>query len=172
MAGKYASLFLVSRFQSELDRLFQEALAVGETGRVASEWQPAIDVVETAEAILILAEVPGLTALDLTVEVKGTLVTLSGTKSTPLPSAPRIKFQCVERGHGRFLREIQLFWPVNSHNGTATLKDGLLMISFPKVEEKRHAARRLHIAEDGEAETSETPEMPETPEDAPGETEK
>ncbi len=153
MAGKYASLFLVSRFQSELDRLFQEALAVGETGRAASEWQPAVDICETPEAILILAEVPGLSSEDLAVEVKGTLVTLSGTKSTPLPPVPRIRFQCVERGHGRFVREIQLFWPVNSHAGTATLKDGLLTISFPKVEEKRHTARRLHISEneDGEA---------------------
>jgi len=149
MAGKYASLFLVSRFQSELDRLFQEALAVGETGRTASEWQPAVDIVETPEAILILAEVPGLAAEDLTVEVKGKLVTLSGTKSTPLPAVERIKFQCVERGHGRFVREVQLFWPVNSHHGTATLRDGLLMIAFPKVQEKRHEARRLHIEEDG-----------------------
>jgi HSP20 family protein len=151
MAGKYASLFLVSRFQSELDRLFQEALAVGETSRPGSEWQPVVDIVETAEAILILAEVPGLTAEDLTVEVKGTLVTLSGTKSTPLPAAQRIKFQCVERGHGRFLREIQLFSPINSHQGTARLTDGLLTITFPKVQEKRHAARRLHIEEDGES---------------------
>jgi HSP20 family protein len=153
MAGKYASLFLVSRFQSELDRLFQEALAVGETsGPGRSEWQPAIDIVETPEAILILAEVPGLAVEDLKVEVKGTLVTLSGTKSTPLPAAQRIKFQCVERGHGRFLREVQLFWPVNSHQGTARLKDGLLEIAFPKVAEKRHAARRLHIEEDGRTE--------------------
>jgi HSP20 family protein len=149
MAGKYASLFLVSRFQSELDRLFQEALAVGETGRTGSEWQPTVDIVETPEAVLILAEVPGLSAEDLTVEVKGKLVTLSGTKSTPLPSVERIKFQCVERGHGRFVREVQLFWPVNSHHGTASLRDGLLMITFPKVQEKRHEARRLHIEEDG-----------------------
>jgi HSP20 family protein len=149
MAGKYASLFLVSRFQSELDRLFQEALAVGEASRPGSEWQPAVDIVETPEEVLILAEVPGLAAEDLTVEVKGRLVTLSGTKSTPLPSAQRIKFQCVERGHGRFVREVQLFWPVNSHSGTASLKDGLLTIAFPKVQEKRHAARRLHIEEDG-----------------------
>jgi HSP20 family protein len=149
MAGKYASMFFVSRFQSELDRLFQEALAVGDTSRPGSEWQPAVDIVETHDAILILAEVPGLALEDLTVEVKGTLVTLSGTKSTPLPAAQRIKFQCVERGHGRFVREIPLFWPVNSHGGTARLKDGLLEIEFPKVEEKRHAARRLHIEEDG-----------------------
>ena len=145
MARKYASMFLVSRFQSELDRLFQEALAVGESSLPGTEWQPVVDIVETPGAILVLAEVPGLAAADLTVEVKGTLVTLTGTKSTPLPTAERIKFQCVERGHGRFVREIQLFWPVNSHGGTARLKDGLLRIEFPKVQEKRHAAHRLQI---------------------------
>jgi HSP20 family protein len=147
MAGKYASMSLVSRFQSELDRLFQEALAVGESSRPGTEWQPVVDIVETPGAILVLAEVPGMAAADLTVEVKGTLVTLTGTKSTPLPIAERIKFQCVERGHGRFVREVQLFWPVNSHGGTARLKDGLLRIEFPKIQEKRHAARRLQIEE-------------------------
>ncbi|HZF08660.1 MAG TPA: Hsp20/alpha crystallin family protein [Thermoanaerobaculia bacterium] len=147
MAGKYASMFLVSRFQSELERLFQEALAVGESSRPGTEWQPTVDIVETPGAILVLAEVPGMNAADLTVEVKGTLVTLTGTKSTPLPTAERIKFQCVERGHGRFVREVQLFWPVNSHGGTARLQDGLLTIEFPKVQEKRQAARRLQIEE-------------------------
>ena len=55
MAGKYASMFFVSRFQSELDRLFQEALAVGDTSRPGSEWQPAVDIVETHDAIRLIA---------------------------------------------------------------------------------------------------------------------
>ena len=46
----------------------------------------------------------------------------------------------MERGHGRFRREMQLFWPVNSHQGSARLADGLLTIEFPKIQEKRQAA--------------------------------
>jgi HSP20 family protein len=141
------SLFLISRFQAEIDRLFQEALRFGDDNLPVGEWQPHIDVVETPEAVLILVEIPGLAAADLKVEVRGTLVHISGTKSTPLPGAQRIKFHCLERGHGRFAREIQLFAAVNTHNGTARLVDGLLTIEFPKVEEKRHAARVLHIQE-------------------------
>jgi HSP20 family protein len=141
------SLFLISRFQAEIDRLFQEALRFGDDTLPVGEWQPHVDVVETPEAVLILAEIPGLAAADLKVEVRGTLVHISGTKSTPLPGAQRIKFHCLERGHGRFAREIQLFAAVNTHNGTARLVDGLLTIEFPKVQEKRHAARVLHIQE-------------------------
>jgi HSP20 family protein len=148
MAGKYASLFVVSRFQAELDRLFQEALQIGESQIPMGEWQPPVDIVETPESIIVLVEMPGMKAADLQVEVKGTLVVLTGTKSTPLPEGRRLKFQCVERGHGRFRREIQLFWPVNSHQGVARLADGLLTLEFPKIQDKRHTACTLHIAED------------------------
>lgn len=151
MAAKYASVFLVSRFQAELERLFLEALQIGErTLPAAGEWQPLVDVVETPDAIVLLAEVPGLSAADLQVEVKGQLVTIAGVKSTPVPGAQRPRFQCVERGQGRFRREIQLFWPINSHRGTARLANGLLTVEFPKVEEKRQAARRLHVEEAGD----------------------
>jgi len=148
MAPRYASLFFVSRFQAELDRLFHEVLQVGEDSLPMGEWQPAIDVVETPAALLILAELPGFAAADLTVEVRGPQITLSGTKSTALPSrAQRIKFHCMERGHGRFCREVHLFAAVNTHQGTARLDDGLLTIEFPKIEDKRQEARVLHIAE-------------------------
>lgn len=147
MAAKYASLHLISRFQAELDRLFQEAVQIGDSHVPMGEWQPCIDIVETTGSVLILAEVPGFRAGDLTVEVRGTRITLGGVKTTLLPSAQRIKFHCMERGHGRFLRDIQIFAPVNTHQGTARLEDGLLTIEFPKIQDKRQEARVLHIEE-------------------------
>ncbi len=53
----------------------------------------------------------------------------------------------MERGHGRFAREIHLFSPVNTHHGTARLDDGLLTLEFPKIQDKRQEARVLHIEE-------------------------
>ena len=148
MGGRYASLFFLSRFQAEVDRLFQEAVKLSEgTLPAGGEWQPSIDVVEDSTSVMILAELPGLAASDLQVTVRGTLVTLSGTKSTPRPGAQRIKFHCMERGHGRFFREIHLFSPVNTHQGSARLADGLLTIEFPKIQDKRQEARVLHIQE-------------------------
>lgn len=148
MGARYASLFFLSRFQAEVDRLFQEAVKLSEgTLPEGGEWHPSIDIVETQSAVMIFAEVPGLSASDLQVTVRGTLITLSGTKSTPRPGAQRIKFHCMERGHGRFLREIHLFSPVNTHLGSAKLADGLLTVEFPKIQDKRQEARVLHIQE-------------------------
>lgn len=147
MAGRYPSLHLISRFQSEIDRLFGEAMAMGEADLPALEWQPAIDLVETADAVLLLAEVPGIAAADLRVEVKGMRVTISGVKSSAPTAAESPRFLCVERGQGRFAREVVLLAPVNSHAGTARLADGLLSVTFPRVEEKRQTARILQISE-------------------------
>jgi len=58
-----------------------------------------------------------------------------------------VRFLCMERTPGRFSREIQLFWPVNSHEGRAVLGGGLLTVEFPKIEDKRQAAHSLHIEE-------------------------
>ena len=153
MAGRYPSLHLISRFQSEIDRLFGEAMAMGETELPALEWQPAIDLVETSEAVLLLAEVPGVAAADLRVEVKGMRVTISGSKSPSPLGAESPRFLCVERGQGRFSREVFLLSPVNSHAGTARLAHGLLTISFPRVQEKRQEARILQISESADDET-------------------
>jgi HSP20 family molecular chaperone IbpA len=136
MAARFESLFLISRFQAELDRLFQEALQIGESDVPLGEWQPSIDVVETPVSIQILAE------------VRGTRILISGTKSTTsLPGSQRVKFHCLERGHGRFSREIHVFSPVNTHKGTARLVDGLLTLDFPKIQDKRQEARVLHVEE-------------------------
>lgn len=151
MAARFESLFLISRFQAELDRLFQEALQIGDNDLPLGEWQPPIDVVETPAAILILAELPGFTAADLRIEVRATRVVISGVKSTILPDAQRIKFHCLERGHGRFSREIHVFSPINTHLGTARLADGLLTLEFPKIQDKRQEARVLHIEEPEES---------------------
>jgi HSP20 family protein len=147
MAARFESLFLISRFQAELDRLFQEAMQIGENDLPLGEWQPPIDVVETPAAVQILAELPGFTAGDLKIEVRGTRVVISGTKSTTLPQARQVRFHCLERGHGRFTREIHVLSPVNTHHGTARLQDGLLILEFPKIQDKRQEARVLHIQE-------------------------
>jgi HSP20 family protein len=150
MAARFESLFMISRFQAELDRLFHEVMQIGDNGPPLGEWQPAIDMVETPEAILILAEVPGLAAADLRIEVRGTRIIISGTKSTCLPEARSIKFHGLERGHGRFSRELHILSPVNTHLGRARLANGLLLVEFPKIQDKRQEARVLHIEEDEE----------------------
>jgi HSP20 family protein len=155
MTGRDASLYLLSRFQAELDRLLQEAMGLPDSDVRVGEWQPSVDIVDLGPSILILVELPGCAASDLTVEVKGPLLVVSGVKPAPA-GGDGLKFHCLERSQGRFSREMQLFWPVNSHLGTARLAGGVLSIEFPKIEDKRQAALRLPIQDLASAEGAES----------------
>ena len=73
MAARYESLFLISRFQAELDRLFQEAMQIGESDLPLGEWQPPIDVVETPAVV-------------------------RSSPSSPASPPPTSRSRCAERG--------------------------------------------------------------------------
>jgi HSP20 family protein len=152
MGSLYPSLHFLSRFQAELDRLFKEVADIGERSLPAGTWLPPIDIIEVADAVVILVELPGIAAADLCLEVKGSQVFLSGNKSTDATGpterqAAAIRFHGLERNRGRFEREIQLTGAVNTHLGKARLADGLLTVEFPKIAEQRRSARTLPIEE-------------------------
>lgn len=143
-----------SRFHSELDRLFEEVMKVvaassGSTPR-AGEHQPLLDVVENASEVAVLVEVPGVAREDLEVTVEGRTVVVAGRKRSACPEGV-VRFHRVEREEGRFERRVELLHPVDTHRGRARLTGGLLVVAFPRVEEKRALRRTLEI-EAGEEE--------------------
>lgn len=139
----------VARFRTELDRLFGEAVKLVAGQPRAGEWRPSLDVLEATDRIAILVEVPGVAAEDLEVSVEGGAVTCTGRKRLAPPEHP-VRFHRVEREQGRFERRVHLLHPVDTHQGTARLEDGLLVVEFPRVREKR---RRRHVlaVRDGES---------------------
>ncbi len=139
MAARFASLFLISRFQAELDRLFQEALQIGESDLPLGEWQPPHRRRRDAGLDPDPGRGAGLRGRRPAGRGARHAHRSSRASSPPrrCPAPQRIQFHCLERGHGRFSREVQIFAPVNTHKGTARLADGLLTIEFPKIEDKR-----------------------------------
>ena len=156
MPRRFASRTLLSRFQGEIERLFQEALELAGSAPTAGRWQPRLDIVETRKAVELVFEVPGLTSEDLEVEVEGEEISVRGTRAARDPDPEGTRFLCVEREHGTFERRVKLFWPVNSHQGRAWLDQGLLILQLPKIEERRQRSRQIEIAE-----------APTAPEDSP-----
>ena len=143
----------LARFQKDLERLFKEAMELLGDRPDAARWRPAIDVVESSEELQVLVEVPGIGADALEVQVQGTTVTVTGTKA---PSSPgeEARYHRLERRRGAFERSVELTGPVNTHQGVARLRGGLLIIAFPKIREKRERRRILVIEDDERDETS------------------
>jgi HSP20 family protein len=142
----------LARFQRELERLFREAMELIGDRPDAAHWRPAVDVVETPETVQVLVEVPGIGIDDLRVEVAGKTVLVAGTKA-PSPPAEKARYHRLERGQGGFERAVDLVGPVNTHEGVARLRGGLLTVEFPKIREKRERRRILVIEEEGDEPT-------------------
>jgi len=136
MPDELGPLMEVARIQSEINRLFDNLLDVGEGGRGGGAWIPNADIIETDEALMLKVELPGVDPADLTVSVHGGNVIIRGEKARP-EVAGRAEFHMAERVFGSFRRVINLGVPVNTRLAEAVLNDGLLRIRFPKVPNRR-----------------------------------
>lgn len=94
-------------------------------------WSPQIDIVETGEAFVILAETSGLEKKDIQVTVKGNRVHLYGRRERPaLENA--VRYLQMEIEYGAFERVFQLPVAVNEENIEARYRDGVLTLLLPK----------------------------------------
>lgn len=143
---RYSGVVVVSQLRAELDRLIHEVLAASETASPGG-WVPATDVVDVGNAMLIQVEVAGVAAADLRVEVEGATVRIVGKRKLTFPKSSRIRFHCLERQEGGFVRQVELFEPVNVGKARVRLAHGLLTVELPKVEERRKRQLLLPIEE-------------------------
>ncbi len=136
MTRTFGPLLEAARIQSEINRLFNNLLDLGGGGKDGGAWIPNADILETAEALLVKVELPGVAPAGLSVSVLGGNLILQGEKARPEPEGAS-KFHLAERSFGRFRRVINLGVPVNTHRAEAELRDGLLKVRFPKVPNRR-----------------------------------
>jgi HSP20 family protein len=104
-------------------------------------WVPSVDLYETPDHYVITAELPGITQEDVRIEMHDGQLTLSGVRRARELACD--EYHRIERGHGAFSRTFQLPVPVNAVQVTADLRDGVLTVMCPKVQES--AAQRIGI---------------------------
>ena len=78
-------------------------------------WQPDIDVFETEEAIVVLAEIAGIRAEDLRVTVDGEELRISGVRRVPERSDVKRLLQ-MEIAAGPFERRMRIALPFDREN--------------------------------------------------------
>lgn len=97
---------------------------------------PAVDIYETGEELVLLADLPGVAEQDLQLEVSHGVLTLEAAPSNA----------GAEQQYN-FYRQFRLSERIDAGAGEAALKDGVLTLRLPKVEEakpKKIAVKTLH----------------------------
>jgi HSP20 family protein len=135
--------------QKEVNKLFEQLAHFERTGTELSlgEWFPSIDVLETKSNLIIKVEAPGMGKNDISIVFHGHKLVVSGQKKQPKEEMAVNGYICLERSFGKFNRTIYIDQAVQLSKATATLGQGVLTITVPKLEDRRGSEFRLAIKE-------------------------
>lgn len=113
----------------------------------SGECHPALDVLETDEAIDVSVDVAGVPPAALRVLFRAGVLLIVGEKA-PGATTTEQTFHLVERAFGRFARAVRLAGAFDLQNSRATLRDGELTIVLPKIDDRRGHAHRIPLTSD------------------------
>jgi HSP20 family protein len=133
-------------FAADVRELFEDLAARlrHEHRAYSGECHPALDVLETDEAVEILVDVAGVPAEAIRVLFRSGVVIIAGEKAPPAGDQSQA-FHLVEREFGRFARGVRLNGCYDVANARAAMHDGELSIVVPKRAERRGQAHRIPI---------------------------
>jgi HSP20 family protein len=92
---------------------------------------PSADLTEKENAFEVRMDVPGLEAKDISVQVQGNTLTVSGERKEEKEEKGK-KFHRIERRAGSFSRTITLPCNVNEDEVAADYVQGVLTLTLPK----------------------------------------
>jgi len=110
----------------------QEVTSHAEQTMPGLVFTPAVDIFETEKEITLLADMPGVKADDLTIDLRDNTLTLSADIA-PVENRDEQDI-LVEYESGRYYRQFTLGELINQEKIDAKLNDGILRLSLPKVE--------------------------------------
>ncbi len=117
-------------FQERMNRLVGARLEE-RSYKHAACWCPVVDVIETPDAYIFRAELPGVGRDNITIEVRGNRLILAGERA--LESEPQLAaYLSIERIHGCFERSFPLPGRIDVGKAEARYEDGILEVTLPK----------------------------------------
>jgi HSP20 family protein len=122
--------------RGELDRALDPFRSPDAAGLLDRTTAPAVDVIETEDEYLVMADLPGVDKKDLEVSVTGSLLSIKGDKRAERDADKKRIFR-KETWVGSFSRTIDLPAQIDSGRIGAELKDGVLTVHIAKREEAK-----------------------------------
>lgn len=111
-----------------------------------NRWIPQCDISETNDKVKITANLPGMKKEDIKIDFddESRMLNLSGEYKQE-KKEDKERFHRIERRYGNFYRSIQLPNNVDADHISANVKDGVLYVEVPKVQEKKKTGRMISI---------------------------
>lgn len=120
--------------QRQIDRLFDDFTGYLPASRDRNgngAYWPALDMAETADAVDVTAELPGVDAKDVDITAVGRTLTIKGEKKTEKETKDK-DYYCAERSYGSFVRSVEFPFEIDASRVEASFEKGVLKVHVGK----------------------------------------
>jgi HSP20 family protein len=148
---------LMRRLSDDMDQLFGQLTGGVVTGNRGSgglaspvtlsppvEWMPALEIFERDGKLVVQADLPGVAADDVTIEIDDNMLTVSGERREEI-EVDDAGFRRTERRYGRFSRSVALPEGAKPEEAQAACRDGVLEITVPLQQQQQSSRRTIDI---------------------------
>ncbi|MET0288378.1 MAG: Hsp20/alpha crystallin family protein [Pseudoxanthomonas sp.] len=125
-----------STIHQQLNQIFDR------TGSDVGQWSPHVDIRESAERFVILADLPGVDAQSIDIQMERNVLTLRGERLIEALAEAETSTRS-ERRHGAFARRFVLPESADAEGIVAEGRNGVLEIRIPK--KVQPGARKIQV---------------------------
>jgi HSP20 family protein len=112
-----------------------ESATVPEQTHTGPVYNPPVDIFESEDRIALLADIPGVKAQDLKIDLRENVLTLSAPVKAPESESESSVLR--EFASGSYFRQFTLSDQIDQAKIDAKLTDGVLRLELPKVEKAK-----------------------------------
>jgi len=142
----------IETLRQQLDKVFDQRAATRDNSETA--WMPALELADAGDNFVLKAQLPGIDAKDIEVQVTPEAISISGERRYE-NTDEKSGYVRSEFRYGKFHRVLPLPAHIQNDSVQAEYKDGILTLTLPKVTEARNKVVKINLAE-----IAETPANP------------
>lgn len=134
----------IETLRHQFDQLFDDL--AGGNHESEMTWMPSIELQDTDANLILRAQIPGVEAKDLDVQVTRDTVSIAGEHRYENKAQEQGFFRSEFR-YGQFQRMIPLPVHVKNDQVQAEFKNGILTLTLPKVEEAQRRVVKINLGD-------------------------
>jgi HSP20 family protein len=147
----------------QLDQVFDELPRFDRPQTaLQTTWTPAVELEDAGNHFVLRAQLPGIEAKDLDIQVSKKAVAIRGEHRQEQKSEENGFFRSEFR-YGNFQRIVPLPVAIQNDQVQAEYKDGVLHLTLPKVTEAQNSVVKINLAEQTQPSETAQPEATQEP---------
>ncbi len=141
----------IETIRQQLDKAFDQLAATRDNSEAT--WMPAVEFVDAGDNFVLKAQLPGIDPKEVDIQVTREAISISGERRYE-NTDEKSGYVRSEFRYGKFHRVLTLPAHIQNDSVQAEYKDGILMLTLPKVTEARNKVVKINLAEIAGASTN------------------